>query len=47
MTIKSIAQNPEICEGMTRAEIDTAIARHADTETLFDRQYQDTKIVRV
>src|ERR1035437_2136579 len=32
---------------MPLAEIDTAIARHADTETLFDRPYQDTKIVRV
>jgi adenine-specific DNA-methyltransferase len=47
VTLKSIAQNPEIREGMTRAEIDTAIARHADTETLFDRPYQDTKVVRV
>jgi adenine-specific DNA-methyltransferase len=47
VTLKSIAQNPDIREGMTRAEIDTAIARHADTETLFDRPYQDAKIVRV
>jgi adenine-specific DNA-methyltransferase len=47
VTLKSIAQNPDIREGMTRDEIDRAIARHADTEVLFDRPYQDAKIVRV
>ncbi len=47
VTLKSIAQNPDIHEGMTREEIDAAIARHADTETLFDRPYEDRKIVRV
>jgi adenine-specific DNA-methyltransferase len=47
VTLKSIAQNPDIREGMTREEIDAAIARHADTETLFDRPYEDRKIVRV
>ena len=33
VTLKSIANNPDIKEGMTREEIDAAIARHADTET--------------
>jgi adenine-specific DNA-methyltransferase len=47
VTLKSIAQNPDIREGMSRDEIDAAIARHADTETLFDRPYEDRKIVRV
>ena len=47
VTLKSIAQNPEIREGMTRAEIDAAIARNADTEILFDRPYLDNKVVRV
>ncbi len=47
VTLKSIAQNPEIREGMTRAEIDAAISRNADTEILFDRPYIDKKIVRV
>jgi adenine-specific DNA-methyltransferase len=47
VTLKSIAQNPEIREGMTRAEIDAAIARHADTEILYDRPYTDNKVVRV
>ncbi len=47
VTLKSIAQNPEIREGMTRAEIAAAIARNADTEILFDRPYLDNKVVRV
>jgi adenine-specific DNA-methyltransferase len=47
VTLKSIAQNPDIREGMTRAEIDAAIARNADTEILFDRPYVDPKVVRV
>lgn len=47
VTLKSIAQNPDIREGMTRAEIDAAIARHADTEVLVDRPYVDPKVVRV
>jgi adenine-specific DNA-methyltransferase len=47
VTLKSIAQNPDIREGMTRAEIDAAIARHAETEILFDRPYEDRKVVRV
>jgi adenine-specific DNA-methyltransferase len=47
VTLKSIANNPDIHEGMTRAEIDTAIARHADTETLYDQPYEDNHRVRV
>ncbi len=47
VTLKSIANNPEIKEGMTRAEIDAAIARHADTELLYDQPYEDNKRVRV
>ena len=47
VTLKSIANNPEIKEGMSRAEIDAAIARHADTETLFDQPYEDASKVRV
>ena len=47
VTLKSIAQNPDIREGMTREEIDAAIARHAETEILFDRPYEDRKVVRV
>ena len=47
VTLKSIAQNPDITEGMTREQIDAAIARHADTELLVDQPYQDNKTVRV
>jgi adenine-specific DNA-methyltransferase len=47
VTLKSIANNPDIHEGMTREEIDAAIARHADTETLYDQPYEDNKRVRV
>ena len=47
VTLKSIANNPDIKEGMTREQIDAAIARHADTETLYDQPYEDKKRVRV
>jgi adenine-specific DNA-methyltransferase len=47
VTLKSIANNPDIKEGMTREAIDAAIARHADTETLYDQPYEDNKRVRV
>lgn len=47
VTLKSIANNPDIKKGMTRKQIDDAIARHADTETLFDQPYEDNKRVRV
>ena len=47
VTLKSIAQNPDIEDGMSREEIDAAIARHADTEILYDRPYSDKKVVRV
>ena len=47
VTLKSIANNPDIREGMTRAQIDEAIAKHADVETLYDRPYEDRRTVRV
>ncbi len=47
ITLKSIANNPEIKEGMTREEIDAAIARHAETEILYDQPYEDNKRIRV
>jgi adenine-specific DNA-methyltransferase len=47
VTLKSIANNPDIKEGMTREEIDKAIARHAETETLYDQPYEDKNVVRV
>jgi adenine-specific DNA-methyltransferase len=47
VTLKSIANNPDIKEGMARTEIDAAIARHAETETLYDQAYEDNKRIRV
>lgn len=47
ITLKSIANNPDIREGMTREEIDAAIKRHADYELLYDKPYEDKKRVRV
>lgn len=47
VTLKSIANNPDIREGMTRDEIDKAIIKHADTELLYDQPYEDKGRVRV
>lgn len=47
VTLKSIANNPDIKEGMSRAEIDLSIARYAEMELLFDKPYEDPKKVRV
>ena len=46
VTLKSIANNPDIKEGLTREEIDAAIMRHADTEFLYDQPYEDPKRLR-
>ena len=47
VTLKSIANNPDIREGMSREQIDAAIAKHADSELLYDQPYEDSKKVRV
>jgi adenine-specific DNA-methyltransferase len=47
VTLKSIANNPDIHEGMSREEIDAAIRRHAEFELLYDKPYEDKKRVRV
>jgi len=47
ITLKSIANNPDIREGMTREQIDAAIKKHADFELLYDKPYEDKKRVRV
>lgn len=41
VTLKSIANNPDIIAGMTRADIDAAINRHAEFEQLYDRPHED------
>lgn len=45
--LKSIANNPEVREGMTTEQIDAAIAKYADPETLYDQPYIDNARVRV
>jgi adenine-specific DNA-methyltransferase len=47
VTLKSIANNPDIKDGMSREEIDAAIARHAEMELLYDKPYEDNKRIRV
>ncbi|MGH9893905.1 MAG: site-specific DNA-methyltransferase, partial [bacterium] len=47
ITLKSIANNPDIKEGMSREEIEEAIERHADFELLYDKPYEDRSKVRV
>jgi adenine-specific DNA-methyltransferase len=47
ITLKSIANNSDIKEGMSREEIDRAIASHAETEQLFDQPCEDPKRIRV
>jgi len=45
--LKSIANNPDIRDGMSRQEIDAAIRRHADTELIYDQPYEDPSRIRV
>ena len=47
ITLKSIANNPDIREGMSRDGIDAAIKRHAEFELLYDKPYEDPRKVRV
>lgn len=47
ITLKSIANNPEIREGMTREQIEKAIQKYADQETLYDQPLVDKSKVRI
>jgi adenine-specific DNA-methyltransferase len=47
ITLKAIANNPDIKEDMSRKNIDAAIKRHADFELLYDKPFEDSKKVRV
>jgi adenine-specific DNA-methyltransferase len=47
ITLKSIAQNPDVREGMSRDEINAAIARHSESELLVDQPFEDRRKVRV
>jgi adenine-specific DNA-methyltransferase len=45
--LRDIAQNSDIREGMSREEVERAVARHSAQELLFDQPYEDRRIVRV
>ena len=47
ITLKSIANNPEITEGMSQKEIAIAIKKYADQETLYDQPFVDNSKARV
>lgn len=47
VTMKSIANNPDIRDGLSLRQIGEAITRHAETETLHDRPFEDSSRVRV
>lgn len=47
VTLKSIANNPDIQEGMTSAEIKAATNKHADFELLYNKPKEDRSKVRV
>jgi adenine-specific DNA-methyltransferase len=47
ITLKSIANNPDIADGMSREEVDAAIRRHAEYELLYDEPYEDNRKIRV
>ena len=47
VTLGSIANNHDIKQGMTRDEIQRAIARHSEQEMLYDQPYDDSNRIRV
>jgi adenine-specific DNA-methyltransferase len=47
ITLKSIAHNPEIREGLTREEIEQTIRKYADQETLYDQPLVDRSRARI
>ncbi|RZU77622.1 adenine-specific DNA-methyltransferase [Micromonospora kangleipakensis] len=47
VSLKSIAQNPAIKDGMTRDQVRRLIEQHADQELLYAQPYEDARRVRV
>jgi adenine-specific DNA-methyltransferase len=47
ITLRSIAKNPDIHQGMSREDMDRAVRKHAESEKLFDQPDADNAIVRV
>jgi adenine-specific DNA-methyltransferase len=47
LTLKSIANNPDISAGMSREQVDVAVRKHADYEFLYDKPKEAKSKVRV
>jgi len=47
ITLGSIANNPDIKDGMSQERVNAAIRRHGEFELLYDKPYEDTTKVRV
>lgn len=47
ITMKSLANNPDIKENMSPEQLKAAITRHIEWETRYDQPYEDKKRVRV
>jgi adenine-specific DNA-methyltransferase len=47
VTLSSIANNPDVKEGMSPSEIEAAIRRHAEFQLLYDKPFEDARKVRV
>ncbi|MDR2458218.1 MAG: site-specific DNA-methyltransferase, partial [Clostridiales Family XIII bacterium] len=47
ITLKSIANNPDIVEGMKPSDIVKAIKKHAETQIFFDKPLENNKILRI
>jgi adenine-specific DNA-methyltransferase len=47
ITLKSIANNPEIRAGMSREQVEAAIVRYTEEEILYDQPYVDKSRTRV
>ena len=47
ITLKTITNNPEICEGMTKEEIEKCLKKYALLETLYDRPFTSKSKIRV
>lgn len=47
VTLRSITNNPDIRDGMTREHVEAAIRKHADFEFMYDQPVEDKSRVRV
>ena len=47
VTLRSVANNPDIKDGTSTDQIQRAIARHSEQEMLYDQPYEDNNRIRV